>query len=74
MLFCTSEVLLPASDPSVYPTAARPGFPAGGALSHDREQSEDVPQANQAARETVSPDDTGGHHPKQYVSLLWLKQ
>lgn len=47
------------TDPSVYPTAARPGYPAGSALSHDREQGEDVPQANKAAWETVSPNDTG---------------
>lgn len=47
------------------PTAARPGHPAGRALSHDREPSEDVPQANKAAREAVPSNDTGRSHHTQ---------
>lgn len=50
---------LPSPGPSVSLTAARPGYPAGSALSHDREPSEDVQQANKAKRETLSASDTG---------------
>ncbi|MEQ2167284.1 hypothetical protein GOODEAATRI_002542 [Goodea atripinnis] len=39
--------------------AAGPGHPAGSPLSHDREQSEDVPQTDKAAREAASPNDPG---------------
>lgn len=55
----SAEMFLPSADPSVYPTAARPCYPAGSPLSHDWEQSEDVPQANKAAWEALSPNDTG---------------
>lgn len=65
MLLCASETLSPASDPSVSPPAARPGHPAGSAVPHDREQSEDVQQAHQAAREALPADDTGGQRRRQ---------
>lgn len=42
-----------------FSTAARPGQPAGTSVSHDREPSEDVPQAVQAARQALPPNDTG---------------
>jgi len=50
---------VPPIDPSVSPTAARPGLPAGSALPHDREPGEDVPQADEAAWEAVPADDSG---------------
>lgn len=57
------------SSSSLCPTAARLGQPAGSSVSHDRESSEDVPQANQTARQAVPPNDAGRAPPVHSDSL-----
>lgn len=54
----------------LYSTAARPGDPVGSALSHDREQSEDVPQAHETAWKTLSPVNTGESHPALILCIV----
>lgn len=60
-----------SESPSVYSTAARPGQPAGVALSHHREPSEDVPQANEATRETL-PSNVSGWFDHFFSFSWWL--
>lgn len=47
----------PSSD-----AAAGPGHPAWSPVSHDREQSEDVPQTDEAAWEAASPNNPSRWH------------